>query len=203
MNLLAERDSSGSVTAEYVHGFAPIDGIGSLVAARKTVSGATSYQYPLFDHRGTVYRIVDENGVYIVAKQHVTHVCIRGHDPASGCLSIVPLDASFGFLRALPENIAQAEHLHVFPGKITSRQVRPGPCSEAPAECRRKAPQYRRRRRPPASRCAAGRYWKYTACTTPENPVIMFEPAACYRRREYPSLRTRSASGRQTRCLHR
>ena len=62
MNLLAERDSSGAITAEYTHGHTPIDGIGSMVAATQDVSGTTYYQYPIYDHRGTVHNIVDATG---------------------------------------------------------------------------------------------------------------------------------------------
>jgi RHS repeat-associated protein len=62
MNLLAERDSSGTVTAEYAHGYTPINGIGSLVAAKQNAYSANYYQYPVYDHRGTVVRLVDETG---------------------------------------------------------------------------------------------------------------------------------------------
>ncbi len=62
MNLLCERDESGDVTAEYTHGWTPVDGIGSMVAAVKTDGGGTYYQYPIYDHRGTVVRLVDEAG---------------------------------------------------------------------------------------------------------------------------------------------
>ena len=62
MDLLAERDISGAVTAGYTHGHTPIDGIGSTVAAKKDVGGTTYYQYPVMDHRGTVVRLVDDTG---------------------------------------------------------------------------------------------------------------------------------------------
>jgi RHS repeat-associated protein len=62
MNLLAERDSTGSVTAYYTHGYTPVDGIGSMVAAKKNAYSATYYQYPVYDHRGTVVRLLDGNG---------------------------------------------------------------------------------------------------------------------------------------------
>ncbi|NUM37151.1 MAG: hypothetical protein HUU50_21620, partial [Candidatus Brocadiae bacterium] len=62
LNLLAEEDSEGNITAQYVHGYTPIQGIGSLVAAKKEVEGCTYYQYPIYDHRGTVVKLVDENG---------------------------------------------------------------------------------------------------------------------------------------------
>ena len=62
MNLLQERDASGGVTAGYTHGYTPIDGIGSMVAASRTASGATYYQYPVYDHRGTVVRLTDGLG---------------------------------------------------------------------------------------------------------------------------------------------
>jgi len=62
MNLLCERDASGSVTAYYTHGYTPVDGIGSLVAAKRNEAGASYYQYPVYDHRGSVVRLLDENG---------------------------------------------------------------------------------------------------------------------------------------------
>ncbi len=62
VNLLAERDQSGTVTAEYKHGYVPIQGIGSMVYAKKKVGWLYHDQYPVYDHRGTVYRLTDENG---------------------------------------------------------------------------------------------------------------------------------------------
>ena len=37
-----------------------------MVAAKKTQSGATYYQYPIYDHRGTVMKVVDENGAFSI-----------------------------------------------------------------------------------------------------------------------------------------
>ncbi len=62
LNLLVERDEAGEVLAEYKHGYVSVMGIGSMVYGKKTVSEATYYQYPVFDHRGTVYKVTDENG---------------------------------------------------------------------------------------------------------------------------------------------
>jgi YD repeat-containing protein len=62
MNLLCERDAAGSVTAYYSHGYTPIDGIGSMVAAKQNAYSASYYQYPVYDHRGTVVRLVDQDG---------------------------------------------------------------------------------------------------------------------------------------------
>ena len=42
LNLLAERDAAGTVTASYVHGESPVEGSGTLVAARKE-GGGTSH----------------------------------------------------------------------------------------------------------------------------------------------------------------
>jgi RHS repeat-associated protein len=50
------------VIADYAHGETPIAGIGSMVAARKTESAQTYYQYPVYDHRGSVVKIVDAGG---------------------------------------------------------------------------------------------------------------------------------------------
>jgi RHS repeat-associated protein len=61
-NLLCERDAGGNLTAEYAHGYTPIDGIGSMTAARKPVGATTYYQYPIYDNRGTVMRLVDGAG---------------------------------------------------------------------------------------------------------------------------------------------
>ena len=60
-DLLTERNAEGEVVANYTHGYTPIDGIGSMVAAEKTAGTLTYYQYPIYDHRGTVMRIVDED----------------------------------------------------------------------------------------------------------------------------------------------
>ena len=62
MNLLGERDTGGNTTAEYSHGHTPIGGIGSLVSAKKVESAATYYQYPIYDHRGSVVRLLDARG---------------------------------------------------------------------------------------------------------------------------------------------
>jgi len=62
MSLLAERDLTGATTAEYVHGHTPIPGIGSLVAASKEGGGTTYYQYPVYDHRGSVTCLADQSG---------------------------------------------------------------------------------------------------------------------------------------------
>jgi hypothetical protein len=62
MNLLAERDASGGTIAYYTHGYSVVNGIGTLVAAKREEAGASYYQYPVYDHRGTVMRLVDENG---------------------------------------------------------------------------------------------------------------------------------------------
>ena len=39
LNLLYEKDASGNVVAEYTHGYTPVAGIGSLVAARRMLGG--------------------------------------------------------------------------------------------------------------------------------------------------------------------
>ncbi len=62
MNLLLERDATGTVTADYSHGYTPISGIGSLVSAKKLEGGHTYYQYPVTDHRRTVVAVLDDNG---------------------------------------------------------------------------------------------------------------------------------------------
>jgi len=62
MNLLAERDSAGAVTAYYTHGFAAVDGIGSTVAVKQNRFGAAYFQYPGYDHKGSVTVVTDENG---------------------------------------------------------------------------------------------------------------------------------------------
>jgi len=59
MNLLSEQDSAGAVTADYAHGYAPIPGIGTLAGAKMENA---YYQYPVYDHRGTVSRLTDEGG---------------------------------------------------------------------------------------------------------------------------------------------
>ena len=43
---LIERDSTGSIVAEYARGYSPVPGIGDMVAARITKGGVAYYQYP-------------------------------------------------------------------------------------------------------------------------------------------------------------
>jgi hypothetical protein len=62
MNLLCERDSTSGTIAYYTHGYSVVDGIGSLVAAKRAEAGVSYYQYPVYDHRGTVMCLVDESG---------------------------------------------------------------------------------------------------------------------------------------------
>ena len=63
MNLLCERDSAGSVTAYYTHGFAAVDGIGSGIGQKLNQFGATYHEWDAGrDHRGSVYKRVDANG---------------------------------------------------------------------------------------------------------------------------------------------
>ena len=70
LNLLVEQDDAGDVVAEYTHGTSPIEGIGTMVAAKKKVDGATYFQYAAYDHRGTVYRLVDENDNIIETREY-------------------------------------------------------------------------------------------------------------------------------------
>lgn len=62
LNLLAERDAAGNVTAEYVHGHSAVPGIGTCVASRLLTGGGTYYRYDAGDVRGSVVRRTDENG---------------------------------------------------------------------------------------------------------------------------------------------
>jgi len=71
MNLLAERDAAGAVTAYYTHGFAAVDGIGSPVAVKQNRFGAAYFQYPGYDHKGNLTVVTDENGNQ-VAKYNYT-----------------------------------------------------------------------------------------------------------------------------------
>ncbi len=53
-------------TAQYTHGCSPIPGIVTLLSAKKQETDeqqitTTFYQYPIYDHRGTVVRLTDEN----------------------------------------------------------------------------------------------------------------------------------------------
>jgi YD repeat-containing protein len=60
-NLLDERNAEGSLRARYVHGYTPIRGIGSVLQVQRTAGGATYYQYPVMDHRGSVYAVLDDS----------------------------------------------------------------------------------------------------------------------------------------------
>jgi RHS repeat-associated protein len=65
LNLLCERDTSGNVTAQYIHGYSPVPGIGTCVAAKRVTGGGTYYHYDHFDHRGTVIRRTDNNAAVV------------------------------------------------------------------------------------------------------------------------------------------
>ena len=62
LNPLVERDSGGSVTAEYQHGYARIGGSGTLTGARKADGGGSVYQYALKNDHGDVLALVDAAG---------------------------------------------------------------------------------------------------------------------------------------------
>ena len=63
MNLLAERDSSGTVIAEYTHGYTPVDGIGSGVGQKLVQGGSTYHEWDAArDNRGSVYGRVNDLG---------------------------------------------------------------------------------------------------------------------------------------------
>ncbi len=70
LNLLAEKDSSGNVTAEYIHGYSPVSGIGTLVAAKKMIGETAYYQYPQYDHRGSVVGLTDKAGNVIASYEY-------------------------------------------------------------------------------------------------------------------------------------
>ncbi len=58
---LADNDAMTPRRA-YYHGHAPTGGIGSTVVVQQAAPGGTYYEYPIYDHRGTVARLTDENG---------------------------------------------------------------------------------------------------------------------------------------------
>lgn len=67
MNLLMVKDDQGRITAEYEHGFTPIDGIGSIVRVKLTdwsdpQNPVTTLRYLHMDFRGTVFKVTDQNG---------------------------------------------------------------------------------------------------------------------------------------------
>ena len=64
---MAEHDNTGTITAKYTHGYTQVDGIGSMISATKEVGGATYYQYPIYDHRGTVVKLVDMQIIILLA----------------------------------------------------------------------------------------------------------------------------------------
>ncbi|MHC4252823.1 MAG: RHS repeat domain-containing protein [Planctomycetota bacterium] len=55
MNQLEERADDLSLTAQHTHGATPIDGIGSVVVTNR----APYYQYPHYDHRGSLFVLED------------------------------------------------------------------------------------------------------------------------------------------------
>ena len=62
LNLLQERDATAAVIADYSHGHVEIEGSGSPVAARKTASGATYYQYPGYNGHGDTMVLTNAAG---------------------------------------------------------------------------------------------------------------------------------------------
>lgn len=58
---LEERDVSGNLLARYTHGNARQPGIGTVVEIERHVGAATYYQYGLADHRGTFYKVTDQD----------------------------------------------------------------------------------------------------------------------------------------------
>lgn len=57
-NLLDMHDTAGN-SARFAHGYTPIPGIGSTIEAQQNTPTTTYYQYPIMDHRGTVYAMLD------------------------------------------------------------------------------------------------------------------------------------------------
>jgi len=61
LNQLEERNADGSLKARYTHGGGKLPAIGTVVEIERHVGAATYYQYGLGDHRGTFYKITDQN----------------------------------------------------------------------------------------------------------------------------------------------
>jgi len=70
LKLLEERDASGNLLARFTHGYSRLSSIGTLVEMQRNVGGATYYQFPLMDHRGTVYATSD--GANVALQQSYT-----------------------------------------------------------------------------------------------------------------------------------
>jgi len=87
MNLLVERDASGNVIADYTHGYAAIDGSGSLEAARKHASGVTYYQYRC-GTATTTRALLDQDGnVTAQYRWNAWGRLLSGSDPAPATAS--------------------------------------------------------------------------------------------------------------------
>ena len=70
LKLLTERDEQGEVTALYSHGYSAVPGIGSVATAQKFESDTTYYQFPQMDHRGSVYRLTNDDGDVVFSAEY-------------------------------------------------------------------------------------------------------------------------------------
>ncbi len=58
-----EYDAAGAVTARHTRGISPVPGIGDLLASKVERNGTAYFQYPAYDPRGNVHRLVNEAGI--------------------------------------------------------------------------------------------------------------------------------------------
>ena len=72
LRLLELRASDGSLIARYTHGAANIEGIGSCVEVYDAglYTGSPTRYYLLYDHRGTVHVLLDENKTVIARRRY-------------------------------------------------------------------------------------------------------------------------------------
>jgi YD repeat-containing protein len=59
MNQIVEKDSALVTQKRHTHGHTPIEGIGALVVTKRKTAGTYHYQYPHFDHRGSLFDLED------------------------------------------------------------------------------------------------------------------------------------------------
>jgi hypothetical protein len=69
MNQLVEKDDSLTTQRVHTHGATPVEGIGSIIVTNRKTGNGDEFQYPHYDHRGSLFDLEDtEAGVSLAAE---------------------------------------------------------------------------------------------------------------------------------------
>ena len=63
LNPLVEKDATGATVKSHTHGAAAIAGIGSVVVTRRKSGETDLYQYPHYDHRGSLFELTGDEAL--------------------------------------------------------------------------------------------------------------------------------------------